>query len=146
MSILEADLNEGLKDVTKLIDETFESSEERQTILTDRQRIDMTSRFLLPQIIRPIIALSLLIMQILVMVAIFMGVEVPTDIIIEVGSLNAVAIGFYFNSRKAEKVNAKRVEAAIKIQSEKAKVEIIRSKQELKELKKEKRRERRKGN
>lgn len=137
------DINKGIEDVGKIVDDSFESGEERQKTLTERQKIDMTSRYILPQIIRPIIALSLLVMQIAVIVAIFFGVEVPTDIIIQVGALNMTAIGFYFNSRKAEKINAKRVEGAIKIQSEKAKVEVIRERQEIRDLKKDNRRERR---
>lgn len=137
------DIDKALEEVTDVVDDSFESGEERQKALTERQRIDMTSRYILPQIIRPIIALCLLVMQIAVIVAIFFGVEVPTDIIIQVGALNTVAIGFYFNSRKMEKINAKRVEGAIKIQSEKAKVEVIRERQEIRDLKKDNRRERR---
>lgn len=130
-------------DVTKAIDSGVESEEERQATLTDRLRIDTTSKFILPHIVRPIIALSLLLMQIALLVAMFLGIEVPTNVVIEVGSLLGIAIGFYFNSRKAEKLNAKKVQAAIEIQESKERMNIKREELELKQSKKDARRERR---
>ena len=50
----------------------------------------------------------------------------PEHVVWEVGALNAATIGFYFNSRRNEKINAKKTEAAVKI-------EEIRTKHELRE-------------
>ena len=143
MSLLDADLNEGLKDVTKVIDSSFESEGERQATLTERLKIDTTSPFMLAHIVRPIITLTLLAIQIAIIVAMFLGVVIPEHVVYEVGGLLFSAIGFYFNSRKAEKINAKKVQAAIEIQKDKARIELIKDRQQIKEDKKLSRKERR---
>ena len=119
-------------DTDKVIDgalgigKNIETGKDRQRTLTERQKIDMTSRYILPQIIRPIIALTALLMQIAILVAMFMEIDMPEHVVWEVGALNAATIGFYFNSRRNEKINAKKTEAAVKI-------EEIRTKHELRE-------------
>ena len=112
--------NKALKDTFDGIDKLTESGEERQATLTERQKLDTTSPFMLPQLIRPIIPLCTMAMQIAIFVAMFLEIEVPTDIVWEVGALNAATIGFYFNSRRNEKINSKKVQAAIKIEKIKA--------------------------
>lgn len=132
-----------IPDVTKAIDSGVESEEERQATLTERLKIDTTSPFMLAHVVRPIITLTLLAIQICIIVAMFLGITIPEHVVYEVGGLLFSAIGFYFNSRKAEKINAKKVQAAIEIETQKAKVEIIRSKQALKQEKKQARKDRR---
>ena len=92
-----------------------------------RHIVDTSSKFMLPALIRPIIALVCLAMQILIFVAVFMNVELPKDLIYEVGALNLATTGFYFNSRRNEKINAKKTEAAIKIEEIRAKSAIKES-------------------
>lgn len=131
--------------VDKIIDgslgiaENIETGKDRQKILTERQKIDLTSRYLLPQIIRPIIALVALLLQIGVFVSAVFGVILPEHIVYEVGVLNAATIGFYFNSRRNEKINAKKVEAAIHIEKIKADIEIKKEKEQIRESRREKR-------
>ena len=104
-------------------DKLTESGEERQATLTDRQRIDSTSPFKLPHLIRPVIALVALLLQIGIFVASVMEIPLSEHIIYEIGALNAATIGFYFNSRRNEKINAKKTAAAIKIEKIKARRE-----------------------
>jgi len=150
------DINEGIKDVTKGLDDLISTGEERDTALTDRLKIDMTSRFWLAQNIRPIIALVLLTMQIGLMIALIFGVVIPIEVWIEVGGLNGAAIGFYFNSRKQEKIQmtqaktqALKAEAAIEIKKIETKEEFRKEKAEekrQKRLDREKKRKERKAN
>lgn len=130
-----------LEDVTKLVDKVTSTSEERDEVLTERLKLDTTSPFMLPHLIRPIIALVLLILQILIFVAIFLKVEVPQDLIWQVGGLNAAAIGFYFNSRKAEKMQAKNAMASIEIAKIQSKAEVNEKRRVDKQDKKDKRRQ-----
>lgn len=108
-------------------DKLTESGEERQATLTERQRIDSTSPFKLPHLVRPIIALIALLLQVGVFVAAICGVILPEHIVYEIGALNTATIGFYFNSRRNEKINAKKTAAAIKIEKIKARKERKRN-------------------
>jgi hypothetical protein len=105
-----------IEDVGKIADDLISTSEERDAELTKRLSIDTTSPFMLPHLIRPIIALVILAMQMLIFLAMFLGITVPTDIIWQVGGLNAAVIGFYFSSRKAEKLQTKNAQATIELE------------------------------
>ena len=135
--------NKAIEDVGKFADDSFESGEERQKALTERLRIDSSSPFKLPHLVRPIVTLTLLFFQLIIFVAIFFGIEVPESVVYEVGALNGVAIGFYFNSRKAEKVMEKKAIAAIKVEEIKVKEEVRKEKVAEKINRKESRRTRR---
>ena len=134
------DINKGIEDVTKVVDESFESEDERQKELTRRLQLDMTSPYKLPQLIRPISFIWAMGLQtILSIITLILAFRVTpidsTSILAVTGSNTAILttmIGFYFSSRRAEKINAKKVEAAIDINREKAKVEIIRDRDKLK--------------
>lgn len=130
-----------LEDVGKIADDLISTSEERDAVLTERLALDTTSPFKLPHLIRPIIALTLLFLQILIFVAVFLKVEVPQDLIWQVGGLNAAAIGFYFNSRKAEKMQAKNAQASVKIAEIKAKEAVEVKRREDKMSRRENRRQ-----
>ena len=134
-----------IKDVGKIADDLISTGEERDNELTNRLKIDTTSPFKLPHLVRPIIALSLLFMQVLVFVAVFMEIDVPADLIWQIGGLNAASIGFYFNSRKMEKMQAKNAQATIEIEQIKVKETIRREKVEEKITKKATRRENRRA-
>lgn len=122
-----------LSTTTKAVDDSFESEEERQATLTERLRLDMMSDSKLAKMVRPIIALTLLGLEIIVVLAILWGVVVPEHIVYELGGLLFSAIGFYFNSRRNEKINEKKIEAAIKIEKIKAEAAIDKEKILLKE-------------
>ena len=113
-----------IEDVGKIADDLISTAEERDEMLTKRLALDTTSPFMLPHLIRPIIALAVLSMQILLFLAIFLKIEVPNDIIWQVGGLNAATIGFYFNSRKAEKMQAKNAAASVQIATIQAKAKV----------------------
>ena len=131
------DVNELVEDVTGSLDQITENQQ------TKRQQIDATSQFMLPHLIRPIISLVVLFMQILIFVAVFFKVEVPDDLIYEVGALNMATIGFYFNSRRNEKINAKKTEAAIKIEAIRAKAEIKEERRDNRQGRRQERRDER---
>ena len=120
-------------------DKLTESSEERQATLTQRQKIDSTSPFKLPQLIRPIITLVALFLQVGVFFVAVLGVVLPENIVYEIGALNAATIGFYFNSRRNEKINAKKVEAAIRIEEIKARATVKEKRRQARAERKDKR-------
>lgn len=150
-------------DLTKFADSSFESEQERQETNTRRLTIDTTSPFMLPHLIRPLSTLwsgflwGVSIIWTLIIASVLInkvGIKAASAMIMSSDSIimyilaattttYGTHIGFYFSSRKAEKINAKKVQAAIEIESEKAKVQILRSKQDLKEEKKQNRRDRR---
>ena len=145
-----------------ILDDNFESEEERQKTLTERLQIDNTSPFKLPHLIRPIstifsgILWGLSIIWTLIIATILIskvGIKEASNMILSSDSIimyvlgattttYATHIGFYFNSRKAEKINAKKAFAAIAIEKEKSKVAIAREELELKLERKEARQER----
>ena len=137
MPIPNIDIDEAIKSVTKLVDGSIESEQERQITLTERLRIDNTSPFKLPHLIRPIAFIWAMALQTaLSITALFQD----GDLLVILGSNSAILmtmVGFYFSSRKAEKINAKKVFAAIEIEKEKAKVEIKKDEAILSENKKQ---------
>lgn len=136
------DINEGIKDVGKIVDDVISSDEERDQQLTDRLKIDMTSKYWLSQNIRPIIALFLLLMQTALMIALMVGVTIPPEVWLEVGALNGASIGFYFNSRKQEKIQMTQAKAQVAKAEAAIKIEAIRAKADIKEERKDNRQER----
>jgi hypothetical protein len=137
------DINEGIKDVGKIVDDVVSTGEERDEQLTERLKLDMTSRYWLPQNIRPIIALSLLLTLLGMIISMVLGYTIDSEAWYTVGALNASAIGFYFNSRKQEKIQMTRMKAEVTKAEAAIKIEEIRTKAEVKEDRKEARSERR---
>ena len=132
----------AIEKVGKAVDDNFESSEERQKELSARHAIDMASDKWLPQNIRPITLIYLLLAQSVIFILLFLEKKVPDSVIAQVGILLFGAFGFYFNSRKQEKLMDKKVDAAIKIEALKAKQEDLKFKQELKAVRKDARADR----
>ncbi len=116
-------------------DDLVSTDEERQLQLSDRHKIDMASDNWLSKSIRPLICIALVVCQIGLVVAEVCGITVSEALIIEIGTLNSGAFGFYFYSRKAEKVAAKNAQANIEI-------EKIRTKAEVREARRQNRHER----
>ena len=145
------DVNKIVGDVTKSIDDNVFSAEEQAASRTERHSIDTTSPFKLPHLIRPISliwTLSLLtITDLLAIVLAFKYTEDPTIIVtgisVSVAGMVTMILKYYFQGRSNEKIEAKKarveaqkVEAAIKI-------EAIRTRAEIKQEKKAARKERR---
>jgi len=131
------DVDKIINSVGSQVDNNTESSEERQATLTERLKIDATSPFKLPQLIRPILALwSALTFTTAQIYCLCAGLVGGVEVMSGNSAIMLGIIGFYFNSRRNEKINAKKTEAAIKI-------EEIRVKAEVKKERKEARRDRR---
>ena len=148
------DIDKTIDTIAKVVDGNIESEQERQATLTERLRIDNTSIFKLPHLIRPISFIWAMGNETILTWATIFVVFFVKDA--DANSINtllaalaanttvlATIVGFYFNSRKAEKINAKRVFAAIEIEKEKAKVEIKKDEAILAEDKKQARIDRR---
>ena len=138
------DLDNAINKTTDLVDDSFESGEERQKTLTERLRLDMASDNPLAKMIRPIITLTLLALQIIVVVCVIWGVVVPDHIVYELGAMLGAAIGFYFNSRRNEKIVQKKANAYIQIEEMKVKASLEKERVLLKQEVKEKRKSNRK--
>lgn len=110
MGILQ-DLTKGAGEVDKFV----ETSEERQKTLTERQKIDMESDNWLSKSIRPITVLVLLFLEILIVILSAFGHKIPDEILIQHGTLLASSIGFYFYSKKSERVATRNADANAKI-------------------------------
>jgi hypothetical protein len=119
-----------IENVGDAVDKNFESEAERQEQLTKRLAIDMASDSWLAKSIRPMVTLGCFLMQVAILVALFLKIEVPTDIQLTVGGLLATCIGFYFNSRKSDKINIRKVNAAIKIEEIRAKASVQEARRE----------------
>jgi hypothetical protein len=116
-------------------DDSFESREENEATRTQRLQIDTTSPYKLPHLIRPILAIWAAVNEtILTTATIFLAFFVEdvdpnaTNTVLAALASNTTIltaiVGFYFNSRKAEKINAKKAEVAIEIERMKEKAEI----------------------
>lgn len=143
------DITKNLDRALNFADDSFESGAERQATLTERLKIDMASDNQLAKMIRPIIALTLLFLEVVIVVSVIFGVNVPEHIVYELGAMLGASIGFYFNSRKAEKIAEKKANAYVKVEAFKAKAAIEKEKILLKEEvrdNKEERKEERKAN
>jgi len=106
------------------IDKLTESGEERQAVLTERLKIDMLSDSWLSKNVRPIAFIFAMVCQLMIVVASVAGVGLDPWIIGQVGTLLATTTGFYFESRKREKTNARNAEAAVKMEEIKLKARI----------------------
>ena len=109
------------------VDKVHESGEERQSALTERLRIDMSSDNKLSKSIRPISLIWLLSLYTLLagLIAGLMYADITVEPLLwfsgEVTVLLGTVLGFYFNSKKAERIQEKRALATIKIEEEKIK-------------------------
>jgi hypothetical protein len=167
-------LDNILKSVDKAVafaDKSFESEQEAQKVSTDRLSLDLTSPYKLPHFIRPILALGTFFMWAtsIIWTLIIATVQVnpieaslqllsPDSIILYIlGSTTTTfgtTIGFYFHSRRKEKVQAKKdlaevqmneakLKAAIALEKIKAELALKQAEAEIKETRKDNRRARR---
>ena len=133
--------------ITDTVGNNIESEQERQATLTERLRIDTTSPFKLPHLIRPIsfiwaMGLQTLLSVIVVVMAFNQNPTDTTSILAVVGSNGAILtsmVGFYFSSRKQEKINLEKVKAAVKIEEMKTGAAIKEEKKDNRAERREKR-------
>lgn len=131
-------------DVIEGIDDNVYSREEAEANITSRHLADMTSDSWLSKTIRPIITIwAMAINSVLWMWSFIAGKVLDPNIAITAGAVLTAAVGFYFSSKWAERVAAKKSAAAIQISKMKGLLEVKEAKQELKIAKKEARRARR---
>lgn len=115
-----------MKDLTKTIisagniaDDSFESAEERQQALSMRHKADMGSDNWLSKSIRPITLIVLLALEALLILLDAFGREISIELQLQIGALLMSAFGFYFNSKKAERIAEKNAKANIEIEKQK---------------------------
>ena len=136
------DIGDMIEGVGKVVDDNTESAEERQSQLTRRHEADMASDNWLSKSIRPMTLIYLMTLETIIILADFYlrytGNEGVSEWIIgQVGTLLFTAFGFYFNSKKAERVMEKKVAGAQKIEEMKIKAEREKSRRDFRLEKKE---------
>jgi len=129
--------------VANVADEYVETGQERQATLTSRHLADMQSDNWLAKAIRPLSLLLLLSTVVLMSILSSFGYEADPIIFGELSVLLGSAFGFYFDSRKREKIASQKAKAAIEIQKMKTKQEIKKERKMLRQDRRRKRRERR---
>jgi len=118
-----------VNDIKEGIDDNVYSRQEQETDLISKHAIDMKSDSPLAKNIRPIVTLwSLAINTAIWLISLFPDVTVDPTIVLTAGGVLISTIGFYFNSRKVEKVYAKKAGASIQISK-------LESRQEIRERK-----------
>ena len=118
-----------IADPTKLVEkglETFDDAHysrgESEADRTSRHLADMQSDNKLSKLIRPLIALIILVVWVAVHIS-SLFVLVSSDSLYSVDAALMAALGFYFSSRGYEKVVAKKTAAAIQISKINARTE-----------------------
>lgn len=118
------------KDVMDFADDSFESGEEITKASTERLRIDNSSKFALPALIRPISLLISWTVIISLAVAVILGVEVNEWIMGEFLLMHSTILAFYFRNRSKEKTAAKNASANVKIKELETRAEIKSTRKE----------------
>ncbi len=123
------DINKGLDTVAKATDNLTTTNEEIQKEITQRHVTDMASTSWLSKNIRPIAFIFALVCQgALIGVALvysWYGKEVDPWIVGQVGTLLTITTGFYFNSKKGEKIAFMNAEAFVARQNAEVKAKEI---------------------
>ena len=121
-------INEGLKTLTSGLDNMTSTADEKDTHLDARQAADMASDSWLAKAIRPMLAIYY---SALYGAGLIMGIIAsdgdPLAIAALIGTTGAIVtaiIGFYFTSRRAEKILAKKLESESKILTKKLEATI----------------------
>ena len=109
------DVTSVLKTGESIADTVSYSGEERAKDLNTRHETDMTSDSWLSKNIRPITLLFLLLCQGAIVVGMLCGLPTNVAIVSQVGTLLFGAFGFYFNSKKGERIAQHNAKANIEI-------------------------------
>lgn len=138
MGLLEfEDLDKHVEKSLSLVDDVWESREEAAEQSTRRLELDMSSKFILPHIIRPIITLwAMSLYTYLSIYALHKALVDPWVVIAATVTILTSAVGFYFVNKTTEKktmatlisqekIAAKKINAAIKIEQLKTRADIV---------------------
>ena len=128
-----------IKDLGKIADNLTSTADEKDTHLTERLRIDLTSPFKLPHLIRPYITLgswgiwAINILWVLVLASIAksmdtFSVQLALYTLAATTANLATCVSWYFSSRRNEKIQAKNAEAIIIMEEIKIKEQIRKEK------------------
>lgn len=113
------DAFKAIDTIGNTIDDNIESRQEAEDTRTERLRIDMTSDNKLSKLIRPLITIySGILFGALSILDIWF--EIDENTIYATGLTFGTCIGFYFNSKRQERVIEKKSNAAIQIEKLKA--------------------------
>ncbi len=113
-------------------DKFIATDEEREGWISERHEVDMKSDNWLSKSVRPITLLWLMaILTAIVVLEATIKATIPTDTKIMIGGLTVSVIGFYFDSKKQERIAEKNAEGNLKLQK-------MRFRQERKERRKDK--------
>jgi hypothetical protein len=133
-------------DVLETVDDNIYSRAEHEADITARHLADVKSDNWFSKTIRPLITLWAMAINTFIWVwAIVTQTWPDPTMTITAGGVLTSAIGFYFYSKKTERVVAKKAAAAIQIVKMEAKLANKKERQKLREEKREARKERRGG-
>ncbi len=125
----------------EIADKFIDTRGETEERLSERHQLDMSSDNWLAKSIRPMTLLILLILQTFIVVySTVYSKTVEPSITYQMGILLAAAFGFYFNSRKAEKLATKNANANITLEKIKSKQEFKLEKKQIRASRKASRR------
>lgn len=124
---------------TEVLDDNVYSEQESQQERTERLRIDMQSDNPIAKIIRPVVTLLSGAVWAFAMIFSFFKTA-PSEVVYSASAVFTMCIGFYFHSRRQEKIAAKKTDAAIKIEAMKTKHELREDKRDSRAGRKEERR------
>lgn len=138
MGILELkNVNEHIDKSLDLIDDVWEGQDEAQEQSTRRLELDMSSKFILPHIIRPIITLwAMTLYSYLAIYAIHNELVDTWIVLAATGTILTSAVGFYFRNKTLEKKHVAtlmsqektaelKIKAAVKIEQMKTRADIV---------------------
>ena len=104
------------------VDENIFTEQERSDVLTSRLEIDANSDNQLAKMIRPIITLVTCLVWVFIHSASVFK-EVAPEVLYSCDAAFMTCIGFYFDSRRREKINQRKTIAAIRIDKQRARIE-----------------------
>ena len=105
------------------VDDNYLSEQESEDIRTERQRIDMQSDNPMAKVIRPLVTLlSGLVWAFSIVYSFFKDAD-PIALA-SATSVFVTCVGFYFHSRRQEKMQQKKADTALKVERMKARHEI----------------------
>ena len=119
------DLEKTFDKIESVVDDNVFSGEEKAQVYTDRLKLDLTSRFALPHLIRPILSLwAAGLFSFALIYGMIAGIVNGTEAMLAASAPITSAIIFYFDSRKKEKTLDKKIAASIQIEELKLKAQI----------------------
>jgi hypothetical protein len=142
------DIDNAINKSLSFVDDAFESQDEAQKQSTRRLELDMSSKFILPHIIRPIITLwAMSLYSYLAIYAMHNSLVDIWIVLAATGTILSAAVSFYFHNKTIEKKHMAMLMSQEKQSKEKVdaaiKIEYLKTRAGLKQEKKDKRQARR---